>query len=414
MEATFSSPTPATAPFPFNKPIADVILRSYDHIDFYVRSAILAEASPIFETMFTLPQPTTDSQDSKDGRAVIVVAEDSRTLECLLRLCYPITDPAITKLEEVVAVLSAAIKYEMEEAAALMKKELLSFAPRCPLKIWAIACRMELEAVARSAATHLLGKSLDLSMEDMEGISAGAYYRLRQFHRKDGHVETNFTFCRPPEPMQAENTETPPSTDCFMQPFSDIICRSSDGRDFPAHKVILSMASSVLRAKLAAPAEHGTDPSETDDGGSTERCMTLDFDEDSRTLAELLRLCYPGEETPTEHIPTVIAILKGAHKYGMDRHISLVERQWTKIASAEPLRAYFVAQQFDLHQCASDAAKRVLAIPIEESYVREMETSSAYAYIRLLKYSKTYKDAIQTAIGSERSLRCFLESMTDN
>lgn len=57
----------------FNDTKADVILRSSDGIDFRMFKVLLSFASPFFEGMFDLPQPTNPSNldDTKDGLPLI-------------------------------------------------------------------------------------------------------------------------------------------------------------------------------------------------------------------------------------------------------------------------------------------------------------------------------------------------------
>ena len=105
---------------PFNKRIADIILRSSDHVDFRVRQSILAEASPVFESMFSLPQlpenrkrKERDEAEYRDGIQVVSVAEGSRVLDALLRFCYPVDDPLLPTLKVTCEVLEAARKYDM-------------------------------------------------------------------------------------------------------------------------------------------------------------------------------------------------------------------------------------------------------------------------------------------------------------
>ena len=96
------SPELKTASDPFNKPAANVILRSSDRVDFYVQRVILTEASPVFEDMFTFeavqPDPADqgpDAQQYRDGIPIVKVTESSEVLDALLRFCYPIRDPKL-------------------------------------------------------------------------------------------------------------------------------------------------------------------------------------------------------------------------------------------------------------------------------------------------------------------------------
>ncbi|KAH9912576.1 uncharacterized protein B0H18DRAFT_242039 [Fomitopsis serialis] len=93
-EPPTTSTTPATptdAPFPFDSPHADVILQSCDGVNFRVRKAILAEASPVFDSMFTLPsgQSAEANDNNSQDLPIVPVTEDSTALTGLLHLCYP-------------------------------------------------------------------------------------------------------------------------------------------------------------------------------------------------------------------------------------------------------------------------------------------------------------------------------------
>jgi hypothetical protein len=67
---------------PFDDLDADTILRSSDKVDFLVYKVILSKTSPVFKSMFSLPQPGTDTK--QDSHPVIDVAENSKVLAALL------------------------------------------------------------------------------------------------------------------------------------------------------------------------------------------------------------------------------------------------------------------------------------------------------------------------------------------
>ncbi|KAH9834736.1 uncharacterized protein C8Q71DRAFT_121602 [Rhodofomes roseus] len=148
---------PATdAPAPFNKPTADLILRSSDGVRFRVRKAILAEASPIFEDMFTLPAPR-NSDNLAIGPPVVDMTEDSRTVHGLLRLCYPISETPIRTLDEASILLDAVRKYSMDGALNYLGQRLIVFADAEPLRVYALAIRYELqEEILKASAKGFL------------------------------------------------------------------------------------------------------------------------------------------------------------------------------------------------------------------------------------------------------------------
>ncbi|KAI0820777.1 hypothetical protein BC628DRAFT_822690 [Trametes gibbosa] len=175
------------ASYPFNKPSADVVLRTGDKVDFQVRKAILEEASPMFTAMFSLPQPThgpiVEPQDS--APAVIPVAESSTVLDALLRMCYPVAAPKFSTLAEVVLVLSAANKYQMYDIVAALTELWAVLAEDRPLQAYALAIIHNLEDAASSAAKIYLHHTLPGPyFDDLENITGAAYHRLIQYREE--------------------------------------------------------------------------------------------------------------------------------------------------------------------------------------------------------------------------------------
>ncbi|KAH9893466.1 hypothetical protein C8Q73DRAFT_697031 [Cubamyces lactineus] len=185
---------------PFNNPTADLILRTSDNVAFLVRAGILAETSPVFHDMFALSKQTS-AEDSREAKAtpdttssppasspeVLEVPENSDTLDALLRICYPISNPAFHDLELVKPVLVAAHKYQMDIVLETVGTRLTEFAREMPLRAYAIAIRYDMDAVARNAARHFLRHEWDPAgghPAELDGINGGAYHRLLAYRRK--------------------------------------------------------------------------------------------------------------------------------------------------------------------------------------------------------------------------------------
>ena len=193
---------------PFDKASADVILRSSNKVDFLVHKLVLSLASPFFETMFSIPQPSTHERST--DKPIVDVPEDNVVLECLLRYIYPVSDPYISDFSVFDRVLAAANKYELAEAVALVTTALRGFIYSHSLDVYAIACHQRCESVAREAASAWLararygndnadpfaqtpaGSSWTPTMEAR--LTAGCYFRLLQFLR----TQTAESFCDPP------------------------------------------------------------------------------------------------------------------------------------------------------------------------------------------------------------------------
>ena len=401
---------PTFAQAPFDNPAGDIILRSSDGVHFRVRSAILAEASPVFNDMLAFPQPpevaqdctdTTDGSSSAvpsalDGKPVVQLSEESEALDPLLRLCYPTKDPELTGLREIRLVLGAALKYDMEEAASLMKEALCAHIETQPLRTWASACLLRLEDEARVAATALLGKDLPPDVPpELNEVSAGDYYRLETFRRAGGNVPGAFKFSEP-NPTDVELSPPvsgrPPRAsrrgeDAVFEyeatrPYADIICRSTDGREFPTHRIILALASPVLAAHIAQQHPGRVAPDDP--------LPILELDADGDAVSAALELCYARTRTAVPHLsalglPRTLGAAVLARRCAMDGVLESLRYQafWHAYAP-RPLAAYLSAARAGFTDWAADVLPSLRGDLFAHGYVPEMESTPAAVYHRLM------------------------------
>jgi hypothetical protein len=409
----------ADAPFNDTAP-HDIILCSKDGVNFYVYKNILSLASPFFQDMFTLPQPMLPSIETD---MTILVTEDSQTLDRLLRLLYPVPDPILKDVKDTSDVLEATIKYDMEEATALMRATLLTFVNDKPLQVYAVACSQMLEKEARAAAVSWKAKcpkvyskpdrygtfpdwsstsaAVSYPPEMAVGMSAGAYFRLLRFVRG----EEIFRFAPGPGSIFSSIWGTI-TRSVVLHPAdcedADIILRSSDGADFHVHKVIISLISPDLL-----------------DNESTEigNLPIFKVPENRVTLSTLLRLCYPNSDPDTVSLKSsdlCKAVLIAAQKYKCSRAISAVKRQLMKDVKKDTLRVYFTAIQFGWNAEAREAAQCAASKPIENDYIEEMESMPAVSYRRLLKYCHDYRSVVVNLSREYCEERTGLASLRDN
>ncbi|KAH9852609.1 hypothetical protein C2E23DRAFT_885373 [Lenzites betulinus] len=394
------APQRTDAAAPFNQPSADLILRTADLVDFRVHSQILAQASPFFASMLALPQPpaSAKSSDGDAGNPVVPVSEDSTTLELLLRLVYPIPKlhTQLDDPEKMVPALRAATKYDMELPTEILSGWLTAIIPKSPLQVWAAACRTGLEVVARRAAEALKKtwtrpdklETLALMNElgDMSGISAGDYFRLKRYlMSENGSATESLKLLSPGQPPTPRLLRGASQFSTEI-PDIDVECSSSRGgrtKLFGAHKSVLASHSSVWKARLAnLRMQHMS----TDSESSGPILPQLDFDEDSDTLAALLRVCYTGELGLPADIESLGQLLLAARKYDMPHVTTCARLAWDDAASRNPLEAYFVAINHGLRDYAEAVARKVLAKQTAHVYTSVMERSSALAYHRMLVY----------------------------
>ena len=405
--------SPRYASAPFNNPAGDIFLKSSDGVHFRVRSAILAEASPIFSDMMSVPQPPPKTSGptaraatdpTLDGAPIVAVSEDSDTLDAILRLCYPTKDPDLTDLKAIRSVLAASLKYEMEEAASLMKKSLNSYLVGQPFRVWASSCILRLEEEAKNAATALLEKEIpNEAPPELDEISAGDYYRLETYHRAKGNVPETFKFCEP-NPSDTEKSsgrrkrrQSEGTVVYQVRPYADIVCRSTDGVLFPSHRIILALASSVLSSRIA---QLRSTPSDDDDNSSDSdssepdhpfsHLPVLNIDADSATLGPMLELCYARARTNVPYISSLglgltLAMARVARDCAMDSVLDILRFQafWHSYAE-RPLAAYLVAARSGFPDWAADALPTLRGDLFAHGYVPEMESTPAVIYHRLM------------------------------
>lgn len=170
---------------PFNASSADFILRASDNVDFRVHKVILSVVSPVFESMFTLPNSKSDVQESKDGLHVLACPESSTVLDPLLRFCYPTATPTLTELTILMPLYDAIDKYCMEPLLKMVEGALISAVDQNPMVAYAFGCRHHLQPVITAAAKASLNTPIEELpfCPDLERITAAQLFRLHEYHR---------------------------------------------------------------------------------------------------------------------------------------------------------------------------------------------------------------------------------------
>lgn len=184
LSQTNSSALPSS---PFDNPYADVILRSSDNVDFPMLKINLIQSSPLFESMFSLPQPTNPESvdEQKNGLPLVPLTETGDVLDVLLRFCIPRTPPQLTDLRGISQVAEGAKKYQIEWASETARQALGAFAEKEPVRVYAIACRFGFEEEARLAARRTLLQplltTLSCDVEELDSLSAQKFRRLLKY-----------------------------------------------------------------------------------------------------------------------------------------------------------------------------------------------------------------------------------------
>jgi len=89
-------------------------------------------------------------------------------------------------------------------------------------------------------------------------------------------------------------------------PGADVILRASGGKEFRAHKLILSLASPVFRDMFTVPQQLPTEPSQL---------PIVDVNDPPEVLEAFLRIIYPTRGPLVDDIETSTSVLRLADKY---------------------------------------------------------------------------------------------------
>ncbi|KZT07306.1 uncharacterized protein LAESUDRAFT_758713 [Laetiporus sulphureus 93-53] len=165
---------------PFTRPDADVVLRSSDGVDFRVHKMILSVASPVFDSMFSLPQPPASGGDH--DLPIVPVSEENIVLDFLLRICYPMPNISFEDVKHAIAVLEAAVKYKMDDIVIFLSNTLIDgpFMNEHAITIYGAAHRLDLERAKIIASRSTLKK--ESSFETT--ISSDALYELMNYRSR--------------------------------------------------------------------------------------------------------------------------------------------------------------------------------------------------------------------------------------
>ncbi|KAJ3544092.1 hypothetical protein NM688_g5781 [Phlebia brevispora] len=217
-----SAPT-RKAEAPFDDPHADFVLQTSDNFTFHILSHIMSVASPVFRHMFVLPHPPAaeaSSADYVDGKPVVHVTEDSKTMDVFLRCCYPILRPSLD-ISHLAAIHRAADKYDAEAVEQHVVSELSRYIQQTEhsLRAYILACHFGLRDEAKRAARQTLEmRKEDLilaSFPELELVPASSFTLLLSYrlscHRELAELFTpRWHITHPKDGLHGEEVGRPP------------------------------------------------------------------------------------------------------------------------------------------------------------------------------------------------------------
>ncbi|TCD61708.1 hypothetical protein EIP91_008017 [Steccherinum ochraceum] len=183
---------PRDASPPFNKPSANLIIRSSDGVDFRVQQAILMEASSVFADMLSLPatmpgQRESDDQEYRDGMPVVPVSEDAQTMDTVLRFCYPVARPELKTSLEICNALRASRKYFIASMEIEVLEVFEAHAEKKALELYALSAmetgwEKEMKIAAKQTLQNLFPTGL--LIPQMARMATPAYVQLQVYYHK--------------------------------------------------------------------------------------------------------------------------------------------------------------------------------------------------------------------------------------
>ncbi|KAI0738448.1 hypothetical protein C8Q80DRAFT_1275451 [Daedaleopsis nitida] len=380
----------------FNESSADIVLCSSDNILLKLHKVVLSLASEFFKDMFGLPQPSTSPaqsdaapEDSEiDGLPAMHVTEPSAVLNKLLRLCYPLDHPSLDSIEEVRAVLAAALKYDLRKAIQIAVARLMKLAPSDALRVYAIACKLSLEDQAHHAAKIVRDQKVQHTyVAELEEISFGAYHRLLHYCASPHFNPEGDFFCL--AAGSAHQTIHVPDTPSSVMPDKSPFASPNSKRKW-ADLAVLHDANdpyATVRMPDSSP---------------------IIVEESLRVMMIILALCSPSKAPLVDDLLDLHAALVAATKYQMHRAVQYLEMILKNLqvdfASKEPVLLYAVGCHLDMRELALLAARSTLRSDITKILLPKVDMIdvSAGSLYRLLDYHRRCEAAVKAIVTPDQ------------
>ena len=148
----------------------------------------------------------------------------------------------------------------------------------------------------------------------------------------------------------------------FDAPDADAILRSSDGKEFRVHRLILSLTSPVFQGMLSLP-----QPAE-----SASQIPSIDVSESSDVLQPFIQYLYPRFPPKISDISMWAALYTIADKYNAEVVMGpLRDMLIPRFLETSPMRVYALASHWGFEEEAKNASRRTLTMDITKEFPEE-------------------------------------------
>lgn len=170
---------PLTVSQKFPEGTGDTIVQSVDDVLFYVSKECLVDASEVFASMFLIGDEGISGKDGiiyvssspslTTSSETITLTEWSKVLEDFFSVIHlSVPSPTFLELDAVIQVLYAAHKYAVQYALPVLQQQMKTFVAQNPLRVHAVATKLELVALQRFALEAYFEYDSQLSDRELE------------------------------------------------------------------------------------------------------------------------------------------------------------------------------------------------------------------------------------------------------
>ncbi|EIN08239.1 hypothetical protein PUNSTDRAFT_134630 [Punctularia strigosozonata HHB-11173 SS5] len=209
------------------------------------------------------------------------------------------------------------------------------------------------------------------------------------------------------------NDHAVPTCSDYGSPFdfadADLVLRSSDGKNFHVHRIVLGLASTVIRD---FPFELSRLPEDTHDGKPVFPLSS----ESSTAVAHFLQLVYPLPPPTFATLAEAHAVLEFGRKYGAEQVLRRVSDTLLAgpLLATQPHGVYALACGYEMagpliERAARNAASRPL---MQEKEPAVLGCISGHELFRLLEYRSACADAALQVLDETRLRSPLLQKRT--